>query len=250
MTEHDYFRQDLTGAQFRRTQLNNARFQMVDLTGAKIRDSVLDGVELYGCELDGLTIDGIEIAPLIKAELDRRQPARLLRRAEDPAGLREAWAAIELAWQPAYEQAAALPAGAVDEQVAGEWSFAETLRHLAFATDAWLGAVLGAEKPFHPWGKPFTEVAEFVDSVDDLGVDFDATPTYAEVLEIRQDRVGQVRNYLAGVTADELAVEVVGPPWEHGAKLTRLRCLWVILNEELEHLRFAQRDLAVLESRA
>jgi hypothetical protein len=91
-------------------------------------------------------------------------------------------------------------------------------------------------------------VAEFVDSVDELGVDFDAAPSYGEVLAVRQERVARVRQYLAGVTEPELAVEVTGPPWEHGRTLSRLRCLWVILNEELEHLRFAQRDLAVLDS--
>ncbi len=247
MPNQQFNRDDLTGARFHRVQLNNTRFQMVDLTGAMIRDSDLVDLAIFGCELDGLSIDGIEIAPLIEAELTRRQPARALRRAGDPAGLQRAWAAIEAAWAPAYARAAALPPGAVDEPVAEEWSFSETLRHLAFATDAWLGAVRGSTPPYHPWGKPFTGVAEFVDSVDELGVDFHAEPSYDEVLAFRLERVAQVRSYLAEVTAAELAEEVVGPPWERGATLSRLRCLWVIQNEELEHLRFAERDLAVLE---
>ena len=245
--ERSFDQVDLTGASFRKVQLNGARFQMVDLSGAILRDLSLSGVSIDGAELDGLRIDGVEIAPLVEAELVRRQPARALRRATDPAGLQQAWAAIQDAWAPAYQRAAALPDGSVEVSVAGEWSFAETLRHLAFATDAWLGAARGDEHPFHPWGKPFTEVAEFVDSVDALGVDFDATPSYTDVLELRRQRVGQVRDYLAEVTPEELAVEVVGPPWEHGAKLSRLRCLWVILNEELEHLRFAERDLDLIE---
>ena len=42
---------------------------------------------------------------------------------------------------------------AVDVSVAGEWSFAQTLRHLVLATDMWLGkAVLEIEQPFHPLG--------------------------------------------------------------------------------------------------
>ncbi len=43
------------------------------------------------------------------------------------------------------------PAGTVDVSVDGEWSFAQTLRHLVLATDMWLGrAVLQIEKSFHP----------------------------------------------------------------------------------------------------
>ena len=31
-----------------------------------------------------------------------------------------------------------MPAGSVDASVDGEWSFAQTLRHLILATDTWL----------------------------------------------------------------------------------------------------------------
>ena len=51
-----------------------------------------------------------------------------------------------------------MPAGTVDESVDGEWSFAQTLRHLVMATDMWLrGAILGVEQPFHPIGQPNVE---------------------------------------------------------------------------------------------
>jgi hypothetical protein len=46
-----------------------------------------------------------------------------------------------------------MPDGTVEASVAGEWSLAETLRHLVLATDLWVGqAVLRAERPFHPLG--------------------------------------------------------------------------------------------------
>jgi len=32
-----------------------------------------------------------------------------------------------------------MPPGTVDRRVGGEWSFAQTLRHLVMATDTWLG---------------------------------------------------------------------------------------------------------------
>lgn len=234
---------DLTGARFRKVQLIGARFRMVDLSGAVMRDISLAGATIDGSELDGLRIDGVEVAPLVEAELNRRYPGRALRRATDPAGFQAAWAAIGDSWSAAYDRAAALPAGSVDVSVEDEWSFAQTLRHLVFATDGWLGAVLG-EARFHPWGVPFSELAEFIDGpVTGLGVDPDATPSYPEVLELRTDRVARVRDFLAEVTPERLAEEVEGPPWEGGEKLSVQRCLRVILNEECEHLRFAERDL-------
>jgi hypothetical protein len=240
---------DLTGARFRKVQLNDARMRMVDLSGVVLRDVSLAGASIDGSEIDGLRIDGVEVAPLIEAELDRRYPARALRRANDPAELRAAWAAIEQSWAAAYERAAALPAGSVDVQVEDEWSFAQTVRHLIFATDAWLGAVQGSARPFHPWGEPFTDLPEFIEQpVTELGIDPDATPSYAEVLAVRAERVARVRDFLAGVDADRLAEEVEGPLWEGGERLSVLRCLRVILNEECEHLRFAERDLAVIET--
>ena len=239
---------DLTGARFRKVRLNGARFQMVDLSGAMLRDLSLSGATIDGAELDGLRIDGVEVAPLIEAELVRREPARAMRRATDPAGLRAAWVAIQQSWQVSYKRVAAMPAGTVDRSVAEEWTYAQTLRHLVFATDAWLGAIQGTERPFHPWGMPFSEVAEFAGPPAAFGIDEAATPSYAEVLDLRADRVARVTEYLAGVTAEQLAEECEGPAWEHGERLSVLRCLWVILNEELEHLRFAQRDLDLIEA--
>ena len=238
---------DLTGARFHRVQLNDARFRMVDLTGAVMRDVSLEGAAIDG-EVDGLTINGVEVGPYVEAELARRTPARALRRASDPAGLREAWAAIERAWEASYDRVAALPAGTTELSVEGEWTYSQTLRHLVMATDGWLGAILGEEHPFHPWGLAFTEIYEFVDDAERLGLDHEATPTYDQVREVRADRVARVRAFLADVTPERLAGPCTGPMWESGEDLGVLRCFRVILNEECEHLRFAERDLDLLEA--
>jgi DinB superfamily/Pentapeptide repeats (8 copies) len=262
---------DLTGARFRKVRLTGARFRMVDLTEVVMRDVSLVGASIDGSEIDGLRIDGVEIAPLVEAELTRRQPERAWRNATDPAGLREAWEAIRRSWAATYERVAALPPGSVDIRVEDEWSFAQTLRHLVFATDGWLGAVqtdrrndqeTRAEQtdrrndqetreapPFHPWGLPFSDLPEFLDGpVTDLGIDPAATPSYAEVLEVRAGRVARVTDFLAGVSPERLAEECVGPVWEGGERLTVQRCLRVIFNEECEHHRFARRDLDVIEA--
>lgn len=128
-------------------------------------------------EIEGLTINGVEVGPCVEAELARRTSARALPRASDPAGLREAWVAIEQAWDAGYARVAALPARMTELSVEGEWTYTQTLGHLVMATDGWLGAILGEARPLHPWGLAFTETHEFVDDADRLGLEHAATPS-------------------------------------------------------------------------
>jgi hypothetical protein len=59
-------------------------------------------------------------------------------RPTDPAGFREAWDTVERLWDGTVERARGLDPALLHESVDGEWSFVETLRHLVFATDAWI----------------------------------------------------------------------------------------------------------------
>lgn len=229
--------------------LRDARFVRCDLSGAELR-----GVEVAGTRIEspyllsgpGLLVNGIDVGPYVDAELDERFPGRVLRDAEDPPGLRAAWAAVERTWLATIERAAALPAGAVDESVDGEWSFAETLRHLVMATDTWLGrAILGAPDPYHPIGVPHSE---FGAEGRDASVFSHRTPTYTEVLAVRGGRIVAVREYLERVTEEELEEERRNP-WDESVPETVTSCLHVIMNEEWEHHRYAVRDLEVLERR-
>ena len=229
-----------------------------DLRGARFVESDLSGVVMRGVDIAGADIDapwitdgdstfwinGVDVAPLVEAELSRRLPGRADRRAQEPDALRDAWASVERAWAGALERVATMPAGTVDVSVAGEWSFAQTLRHLVMATDIWLGkAVLEREHPFHPIGLPDA-------TFDGDAADFNpAAPAYAEVLEVRAGRVAMVRDFLATVTQEDLAVVRTNP---HNASRTEttLHCVLVILEEEWEHLRFATRDLDTIASSA
>jgi uncharacterized protein YjbI with pentapeptide repeats len=80
---------NLTGAEFRHVHLTNARFLGVDLTGAFFRGVDLIDVEFDG-EIHNLVINGVDVAPLVTAELDRRDPDRVAMRPTDPAGFRTA----------------------------------------------------------------------------------------------------------------------------------------------------------------
>jgi hypothetical protein len=138
-----------------------------------------------------------------------------------------------------------MPAGTVDVSVGGEWSFAQTLRHLVLATDMWLGrAILQLEQPFHPIGQ--TD-ASFETDGHDMSIFTTVTPSYAEVLEVRAGRVAMVRDFLATVTSEVLAARRKNPHApEH--QETVLSCLHVILEEEWEHHRYAVRDLDAIEA--
>ncbi len=240
---------DLQGAEFRKVDLRGARFVRADLSGVVMR-----GVDVQGAEIDApwlfdgdgvLLVNGVNVIPLVDAELNRRFPGRAERCATDPEGLRAAWAALERIWGGTLERVAAMPAGTVDVSVAGEWTFVQTLRHLVLATDMWLGrAVLGIEQPFHPLG---LLDAGSGDSGMDVSIFTTSAPSYDEVLEARAGRVALVRDFLAGVTADELAAARKNPHAPDYQE-TVLSCLHTILDEDWEHHRYAVRDLDAIEA--
>jgi hypothetical protein len=185
------------------------------------------------------------VVGFVEAEFNRRFPGRADRRAGDPDALRAAWAAIERTWAATLERVAAMPAGTVDVSVGGEWSFAQTLRHLILATDTWLRrGILELEHPFHPIGLagPGAEKEGL-----DMSVFTTTTPSYADVLDVRADHVAMVRDFLATVTPDELAVTRANP-WAPEYPETTLSCLHVIFEEEWEHHRYAVRDLDAIEA--
>lgn len=235
---------DLRGAEFAGVDLRGARFAEADLSGVVMRGVNADGMDIDDPFLRGgesvLRVNGVDVVPFVEAELNRRFPGRAARRAEDPDGLRAAWSALERAWQATLARVAEMPAGTADVSVGGEWSFAQTLRHLVHATDMWLGrAILQTEQPFHPIGLGHASTGE-----DGSGTA--VPPSYAEVLEVRAGRVAMVRGFLATVTPDVLAAPRENPH-DPGRPETVRSCLHVILSEEWEHLRYAVRDLDAIE---
>ena len=141
--------------------LQGSRFVGCDLSEVVVRGSELAGMELDSpWLLEGgstLLVNGIDVVPLVDAELNRRFPGRELRTATDPDGLRAAWAAVEGDWAATLVRAQGLPSDTLDASVDGEWSFAQTLRHLIMATDVWLGrAILERERPYAAIGLPNT----------------------------------------------------------------------------------------------
>lgn len=243
---------DLRGAEFRGADLTGARFVACDFADIVVRGSEIRHVELdspWLFEGDGLylLVNGVDVLPFVDAELDRRFPGRAERFASTPDGLRPAWEALERTWRSVVDRVAAMPAGTPDVSVAGEWSFAQTLRHVVLATDVWLGgAILGKEQPYHPLGLPFAGAER---AGMDLSVFRSEGATYDEVLAALTGRFAMVREYLAGVTAEDLATTRANP-WDPDHDLTVLECVHTILQEGWEHCRYAVRDLDAIAAGA
>ena len=198
--------------------------------------------------IENLRVNGVDVVPLVEAELNRRYPERAKMSPADAAGYREAWDILERLWSETVERARGLAPGLLHERVDGEWSFIETLRHLVFATDAWVKrAILGVPSPWDPLDLPHDEMPDEPSVPRDL----DARPSLDEVLALRVDRMATVRQVLAGLTDEKLAgmtEPVMEPGYPEPGSFAVRRCLQAILNEEWEHRLYAERDFDALEA--
>jgi hypothetical protein len=243
----EFIDQDMCHSSFRHVDLTGSRFREVDLSGVKVSNAELVDVEISGY-IANVRVNGVDIGPLIEEQLDRMHPERLKLRPTDADGYRAAWAVIEKMWPPTVERARALPPELLHARVDDEWSFIETLRHLVFATDAWVRrAYQRKPSPYDPLDLPHTEMA------DEPGVprDNDVRPSLDEVLALRADRMAGVRDVMAELTDErlqEMTEPVPAPGYPASESYAVTRCLNAVLGEEWWHHRYAVRDLAVLEA--
>jgi len=237
------------GARFDVADLRGARFTDCDLAGVTMRDCWLVDVSISGY-LSNVTINGVDVTDFVNAELDRRHPERVrLREGQTAGDIRAIWDTVERLWAQATERAGRLPAAALNQQVNDEWSFAQTLRHLVFITDAWASrTVLDQDMPYHPFGLPQSWYP--AGDAAALGIDLTAQPSYDDVLAARAGRMAVMRRIVAGLTDADLGrpCQRAPAPGYPDEERTVIDCIAVVIDEEIEHHRFAVRDLAVLEA--
>jgi uncharacterized damage-inducible protein DinB len=252
--------QDLTDGQFERADMSGSRFTSVLLNGATIEHSDLRRVTMKGVEIadttiegeiESLVINGVEVAPLVEAELVRRNPDKVKFRPTSADGFREAWDVNERLWAATVDRARRLDPGQLHESVDGEWSFIQTLRHLAFASESWVGrCILGNPRPWHPLSLPWDQMRP----TPGVPWDRDARPSLDEALALRHQAMNLVRGVVDELTDERLEAQTapfVGPGWPpEGESVPVRECLLVVLNEEWWHRQFAERDLSVLEERS
>ena len=186
----------------------------------------------------------VEVHPPLVEFLPQERANRLAAAgvfADDLPGLAGAWERVQGTWTATVERARRLPEPLLDHRVEGEWSFIETLRHLVFVTDGWVGAVVEeATDPHHPWGVP---PHFLIEAAPALGLDLDARPRLDEVLPVRQERVEHVRQVLGRLTPGELRRRCA----RRGGRFLVVGALQTVVFEEWAHHEYAIRDLAHLE---
>ena len=161
--------------------------------------------------------------------------------ADDVAGLTKAWGRLQNQWtETVVGVRRELAESRLGERVNGEWSFIETLRHLIFVTDAWIGTGLVDSQTYHPLGLP----PHFVTNGLELGLDLDAKPGLDAVLEARQSRRRTMERALSIMADDQLDRPCLG----RLADFTRRGAVQVVVAEECFHHGFAVRDLSALRS--
>ncbi len=234
------FEGDLQDAEFWGADLRGALFRDVNFTGARITHAWLVDMEVDAF-VDGLVINGVDVTAFVN-ENDRWYPLRSVLNVTDPQSMREAWVALREAWTAMIERARRLPDETLHRSVDSEWSLVQTLRHLVMATDKWFAAPVLGDR-FHSLGMPNTGSVDFPFP----GIDRDADPTLEEVLAAREDQAAHLGDYLATITDDDLTrtVDVL----ENGPQPIQA-CISTVFEEEFWHLRYADRDLTVIESEA
>jgi len=166
-----------------------------------------------------------------------------------PEAFRQAWADLERLWERTTATAVSLGEERLHESVAGEWSFVQTLRHLAYATDLWVFAVVqGVPEPYDPLDLPFDGYERFPNPIP---YERDARPPLADVLALRADRVARVRGFFDELSQERIDSTVCfrseGWPFDEDFRVGP--CLATVVNEEWHHRTYAERDLDVLITR-
>ncbi|GAB3821160.1 DinB family protein [Kribbella italica] len=235
------------GARFHVADLRGTRFVDCDLTGAKVVDAALVDVSMSGY-VENLVVNGVDVTAYVESELDRRHPERVqLRSVAGLDDFRALWTTIESLWAATTRRASQLPEALLSQRVDEEWSFTETLRHLVFITDSWASrTILDQENPFHPLALP--QSAYSPTDAAALGMTLTATPSYAEVLAARHSRQATVRDILnSHPDLNHPCPRTPAPGYPEGNRPIA-ECLYVLMEEELDHHRYTTRDLTTLES--
>ena len=243
---------EFRGASFTGADFTGANFRDCDLRQVKITDSWLVDVRVSGL-VGSFVVNDVDVTAFVEGELDKRHPERVqLRAVRTAEDYRAMWDTIERLWAGTVARAGQLPEPALRQRVDDEWSFVETLRHLVMATDKWAGrAILDEPAPYHPLGLPQPGYPP-ADAAA-LGIDIDARPSLAEVMEARASRMALVRGIVDGLTDASLertCLRLPAPGFEDYPDETWSvgRCLSVVMREECEHRRYAVRDLTALEA--
>jgi hypothetical protein len=96
-------------------------------------------------------------------------------------------------------------------------------------------------------------MADFMPDTPGVPRDREARPSLEVVLDLRRGRMATVLQVIEGLTGTSLdgrTEPVTGAGWPPPRSFAVRECLLIVLNEEWEHRRYAERDLQALEERS
>jgi hypothetical protein len=241
----------LQGAHFENVDLSDVWFRNVFMQRTRITGAWMEDIEIDAGFEGAVTVNGVDIVPLVEAELNRRHPGRATVtavRTSDADGFRAAWGVIEDVWAGTVERMRRVPEEQLHEELDGEWSVIQNLRHLAFAIDAWVKAAMqGDPAPWDPLDLPHSELGP----VESIPNDLDARPSLDDALALHASRMATARAVIERLTDEQLAGQTepnhtagYPPPAAHDVR----RCLRAVVGEEWEHRRYIERILDELEA--
>lgn len=230
---------DLSESVFWGVNLRKGTFRDADFSGSTFfhtewRDVSIDGV------IDRLVVNGVDVTSYVNQN-DAWYPLRIQLSPESVEDMRATWEVLCREWERLFDRLSEMQPQAATTSVNGEWSLRDTLRHLMFAMDKWFTWPILGERLFTPIGLPNSGSKDG----DWPGLDRDADPDFASVMEVRKVKAAVFTKYLSSLDLEQLPAEVVVP--ENGT-VPALMCFHVVFEEEFEHLRYATRDLSILTS--
>ena len=238
-----FWHADISGSVFRACDVNDVRIVGSDITNLR--------VEGHAGRAGTVIVDGVDVTEFVDAELERRHPELVqLREMTTADDARALWAMVQNLWDETVSRAKALPEEQLNERVDDEWSFIETIRHLIYATDVWIGRMAdGIELPFDRISLPNTGYPP--EDARALGIDLDAHPTLDEALDVHAERRMRMTQHLETLTVGALEETRTRAPTPRQAEMTvTVRdCVFTVIEEHIQHRRYAVRDLGILESR-
>ena len=116
-------------------------------------------------------------------------------------------------------------------------------------TCGWDACLRGIECPFHELSLPSAYYPP--EAAREISIDIDAKPSLADVLEAHADRRSQTDDELMGLEDSMLAEPRTAAPEPASSEetVTVYDCLFTVIEEHIQHRRYAVRDLTTLERR-
>lgn len=228
---------DLSGSVFWGVNLRGASLRDVDLSGATFFHTRWEDVLVDGT-VAGLVVNGVDVTEFVN-ERDAWHPLRTHIESGDLTVLTRAWRDLLDRWEGVIAGVGNLGSRVPTESVNGEWSLRDTLRHLVFAAEKWLGFPAIGMVSHTPFALPNTGSM----SREWPGIDPAADPEWEAVVSGWRECSGRISEWLGSVGPGLLGSSVVVA--ENG-EAPLLMCIQAVLEETFEHLRYATRDLVAL----